>query len=69
MIEQPDSRLRRPIWSYLEAAAFVGIWMGAGWGFRLDAYRYLLVGVPLSLCWRGSGTLVMPAAAHALIDA
>jgi membrane protease YdiL (CAAX protease family) len=28
-----------------------------------------LVGVPLSFCWRASGTLVLPAAAHALIDA
>jgi membrane protease YdiL (CAAX protease family) len=27
-----------------------------------------LVGVPLSFCWRRSGTLVLPAAAHALID-
>lgn len=27
------------------------------------------VGVPLSICWRRSGTLVLPAAAHALIDA
>jgi hypothetical protein len=25
--------------------------------------------VPLSFCWRRSGTLVLPAAAHALIDA
>ena len=30
---------------------------------------HTLVGVPLSFCWRGSGTLVLPAAAHALIDA
>jgi hypothetical protein len=28
-----------------------------------------LVGVPLSFCWRASGTLVLPAGAHALIDA
>jgi len=27
------------------------------------------VGIPLSMCWRRSGTLVLPAAAHALIDA
>lgn len=27
------------------------------------------VGVPLSFCWRRSGTLLLPAAAHALIDA
>lgn len=30
---------------------------------------HTLVGVPLSFCWRASGTLVLPAAAHALIDA
>jgi hypothetical protein len=28
-----------------------------------------LVGVPLSFCWRKGGTLALPAAAHALIDA
>jgi hypothetical protein len=32
---------------YLEALAFVVIWMAAGWAFRLDANCYLLVGVPL----------------------
>ncbi len=30
---------------------------------------HTLVGVPLSFCWRAGGTLVLPAAAHALIDA
>ena len=30
---------------------------------------HTLVGVPLSFCWRASGTLLLPAAAHALIDA
>lgn len=30
---------------------------------------HTLVGVPLSFCWRASGTLVFPATAHALIDA
>ena len=29
---------------------------------------HTLTGVPLSFCWRASGTLVLPAAAHALID-
>jgi membrane protease YdiL (CAAX protease family) len=29
---------------------------------------HTLVGVPLSFCWRASGTLVLPCAAHALID-
>ena len=30
---------------------------------------HTLVGVPLSFCWRTSGTLALPAAAHALVDA
>ena len=30
---------------------------------------HILVGVPLSFSWRKSGTLALPAAAHALIDA
>jgi len=30
---------------------------------------HTLIGVPLSFCWRASGTLVLPAAAHAVIDA
>jgi hypothetical protein len=30
---------------------------------------HTLVGVPLSFCWRAGGTLALPAAAHALIDA
>ena len=29
---------------------------------------HTLVGVPLSFCWRASGSLVLPAAAHALLD-
>jgi membrane protease YdiL (CAAX protease family) len=29
---------------------------------------HTLTGVPLSFCWRTSGTLVLPAGAHALID-
>jgi membrane protease YdiL (CAAX protease family) len=32
---------------YLESAALVLIWMLAGWVFGLDAYVYLLLGVPL----------------------
>jgi len=30
---------------------------------------HTLSGVPLCFCWRASGTLVLPAAAHALVDA
>lgn len=32
---------------YIEVLAFVAVWMAAGWIFRLDAYAYLLLGVPL----------------------
>jgi len=31
-------------------------------------FASILIGVPLSFCWRRSGTLVLPTAAHALID-
>jgi membrane protease YdiL (CAAX protease family) len=30
---------------------------------------HMTVGIPLAFCWRRGGTLVLPAAAHALIDA
>jgi membrane protease YdiL (CAAX protease family) len=30
---------------------------------------HILIGVPLSFCWRSSGSLLLPCAAHALIDA
>ncbi len=32
---------------YLESAAFILVWMLAGWVFHLDANVYLLLGVPL----------------------
>ncbi len=35
----------------------------------MDLAVHIAIGVPLSFCWRTSGTLVLPAAAHALIDA
>jgi membrane protease YdiL (CAAX protease family) len=35
----------------------------------LDLGVHVLIGVPLSFCWRTSGTLVLPCAAHGLIDA
>jgi membrane protease YdiL (CAAX protease family) len=34
----------------------------------LVIFASVLIGVPLSLCWRRSGTLVLPSAAHALAD-
>lgn len=30
---------------------------------------HVLIGVPLSFCWRSTGSLLLPCAAHALIDA
>lgn len=33
------------------------------------AIVHMTVGIPLAFCWRRGGTLVLPAAAHALIDA
>jgi membrane protease YdiL (CAAX protease family) len=32
---------------YLQAVAFVGVWMASGWIMHLDANSYLLIGVPL----------------------
>jgi hypothetical protein len=32
-------------------------------------FAHVIIGVPLSFCWRTSGTLLLPAIAHALIDA
>jgi hypothetical protein len=32
---------------YLQAVAFVGVWMASGWILHLDANSYLLIGVPL----------------------
>lgn len=51
--------------------------VSALWGFWhmwhsqvfLDFILTLALGVPLSFCWRKSGTLLLPCAAHALIDA
>jgi hypothetical protein len=35
----------------------------------IDLFVHSLVGVPLSFTWRQSRTLMLPALAHALIDA
>jgi membrane protease YdiL (CAAX protease family) len=34
---------------YAHVAAFLALWMALGWLFRLDPYRYLLLGVPLTI--------------------
>jgi membrane protease YdiL (CAAX protease family) len=33
------------------------------------AFVHVLIGVPLSFCWRSSGSLLLPSVAHALVDA
>lgn len=53
------------------------IFISALWAFwhswhswvPLDFVLTLALGIPLSFCWRRSGTLLLPGAAHALIDA
>jgi len=37
---------------YLQAAAFVGLWMTIGWIFRLGAESYLVIGVPLTAAFQ-----------------
>jgi hypothetical protein len=37
-------------WS--EGIAFVAIWMALGWGLKLDANAYLLIGVPLTIVFQ-----------------
>jgi membrane protease YdiL (CAAX protease family) len=46
-----------------------GTLAGLGWTALQLIVVHTLVGVPLSFAWRTGGTLVLPAAAHALIDA
>jgi membrane protease YdiL (CAAX protease family) len=68
-----------PWLSAIFVSALWGIWhlptvsipSGAAFAAAIPALIIIhtLVGVPLSFCWRASGTLVLPAAAHALIDA
>jgi len=38
--------------AYAEAALLVALWMALGFGLRLDANSYLLVGVPLSIVFQ-----------------
>ena len=37
---------------YLQATAFVGIWMTMGWVYHLDGNSYLLIGVPLVVAFQ-----------------
>jgi membrane protease YdiL (CAAX protease family) len=66
----PSSASRSQAWTS-------AIFISALWGFwhmwhsraLLDFALTFALGVPLSFCWRKSGTLLLPGAAHALIDA
>ena len=49
-------------------AIFATAWVG-GYGPGAITCLITMIGIPLSLCWRKGGTLALPAAAHALIDA
>lgn len=74
------NRRGRPL-HYWASAIFIsvlwGLWhlpvIGLGSSLCRNAMSLVLVhvaiGVPLAICWRRSGTLLLPAAAHALIDA
>lgn len=55
------------LWHLPVAHGITGWWLVRLAGSLLVGQ--ILVGVPLSFCWRKSGTLVLPAAAHALLDA
>ena len=74
-----ESNSRARAWgSALFVSVLWGLWhlppeMLAGEAFAdalvINLVFGILVGVPLSFCWRQGGTLVLPALAHALIDA
>jgi hypothetical protein len=72
----PISGNDKPAWmSAVFVSALWGLWHfplcqnGKLSFLAISLTAHILVGVPLSFCWRQSGTLVLPAAAHALIDA
>jgi membrane protease YdiL (CAAX protease family) len=64
--------------SALFVSALWGLWhlpiVASGWSSALQVLPGLLlvhvaIGIPLSFSWRRGGTLVLPALAHAIIDA
>ena len=74
----PSDAARPGVWiSAIFVSGLWGVWhlplAGANGSSAQTALTlvaaHALVGVPLSFCWRRGGTLALPAAAHALIDA
>ena len=66
----PSSGSRGQAWiSAIFISALWGFWHMWHTRVLLDFALTLAWGVPLSFCWRKSGTLLLPGAAHALIDA
>jgi membrane protease YdiL (CAAX protease family) len=66
----PSSGSRRGQWiSAVFISALWGFWHMWHTQVLLDFALTLALGVPLSFCWRKSGTLLLPGVAHALIDA
>jgi membrane protease YdiL (CAAX protease family) len=71
------AREERGAWSALLVSTLWGLWhlpitsSSAPWLARAVSLIvvHLVIGVPLSLVWRRSGNLVVPAFAHAVIDA
>jgi membrane protease YdiL (CAAX protease family) len=76
-VAQPGTTGARAWMSAVLVSVLWGVWhlplAGANESFGSAALTtvavHTLIGVPLSFCWRKGGTLVLPAAAHALIDA
>jgi membrane protease YdiL (CAAX protease family) len=66
----PSSGSRGQAWiSAIFISALWGSWHTWHTWALLDFALTFALGVPLSFCWRKSGTLLLPGAAHALIDA
>jgi membrane protease YdiL (CAAX protease family) len=66
----PSSAGRSQAWtSAIFISALWGFWHTWHSRVLLDFALTFALGVPLSFCWRKGGTLLLPGAAHALIDA
>ena len=66
----PSSGSRSQAWiSAVFVSALWGFWHMWHSQVFLDFILTLALGVPLSFCWRKSGTLLLPGVAHALNDA
>ena len=66
----PSSASRSQAWiSAIFISVLWGFWHAWHTRVFLDFALTFAFGVPLSFCWRKSGTLLLPGVAHALIDA